>query len=78
MKQLSILLFAIVLYTGCQDSKQDNNQSNAWANAKWIAYEQLDDSMKVVPGVHGSGDELGKKLHQTFCCSHVSKRICGC
>jgi alpha-L-rhamnosidase len=61
MKQLSILLFAIVLCTGCQDSKQDNNQSNAWANARWIAYEQLDDSMKVVPAVHGSGDELGNK-----------------
>jgi alpha-L-rhamnosidase len=61
MKQLSILLFAIVLCTGCQDSKQDNNQSNAWANARWIAYEQLDDSMKVVPGVHGSGNELGNK-----------------
>jgi alpha-L-rhamnosidase len=61
MKQLSILLFAIVLCTGCQDSKQDNNQSNAWANARWIAYEQLEDSMKVVPAVHGSGDELGNK-----------------
>ena len=61
MKQLSILLFAIVLYTGCQDSKQDNNQSNTWANARWIAYEQLEDSMKVVPAVHGSGDELGNK-----------------
>jgi alpha-L-rhamnosidase len=61
MKQLSILLVAIVLFTGCQDSKQDNNQSNAWANARWIAYEQLDDSMKVVPGVHGSGNELGNK-----------------
>ncbi|HSM48875.1 MAG TPA: hypothetical protein VK872_13730, partial [Draconibacterium sp.] len=61
MKQLSILLFAIVLCTGCQDSKQDNNQSNPWANARWIAYEQLDDSMQVVPGVHGSGNELGNK-----------------
>jgi hypothetical protein len=61
MKQLSILLFAIVLYTGCQDSKQDNNQSTAWANARWIAYEQLEDSMKVVPAVHGSGNELGNK-----------------
>ena len=61
MKQLSILLFAIVLYTGCQDIKQNNNQSNTWANARWIAYEQLDDSMKVVPAVHGSGNELGEK-----------------
>ena len=32
-----------------------------WENAKWISYENLPDSMKVVPGVHGSGDKLGNK-----------------
>lgn len=31
----------------------------AWSNAYWIAYELLPDSMKVIPGVHGSGDNLG-------------------
>ena len=30
-------------------------------SAQWIAYEQLDDSMKVVPAVHGSGDDLGNR-----------------
>jgi len=61
MKQLSILLFAIVLYAGCQDIKQDNKHSNPWANARWIAFELLEDSMNVVPAVHGSGNELGNK-----------------
>ncbi len=30
-----------------------------WTNAKWIGLESLDDSMKIIPGVHGSGNELG-------------------
>lgn len=32
-----------------------------WNNAKWIAYEQLDTALLLVPGVHGSGDNLGEK-----------------
>lgn len=32
-----------------------------WKNARWIAYELLPDSLKVIPGVHGSGDTLGRK-----------------
>ncbi len=32
-----------------------------WIDAQWISYENLPDSMKVVPGVHGSGDKLGNK-----------------
>jgi len=32
-----------------------------WTSAKWIGYEELPDSMKLVPGVHGSGNNLGNK-----------------
>lgn len=32
-----------------------------WKGASWICYENLDDSLKLVPGVHGSGDNLGNK-----------------
>lgn len=40
-------------------SKQD------WANAKWIGYEELPDSMKVIPGVHApQANELGNKCMQ--------------
>ena len=35
-----------------------------WSGAQWISYENLKDSMKVVPGVHGSGDKLGNKAVQ--------------
>jgi len=34
---------------------------NEWKDAKWIAYEILDDSLKVYPGIHGSGKNLGSK-----------------
>lgn len=34
---------------------------NEWKISKWIAYEVLPDSMKVVPGVHGNGNNLGNK-----------------
>jgi alpha-L-rhamnosidase len=33
-----------------------------WAKASWIGYEVLPDSLKVIPGSHGSGDGLGNKL----------------
>jgi len=32
-----------------------------WHNAKWIAYEQMDSALLLVPGIHGSGDNLGEK-----------------
>jgi len=32
-----------------------------WSGAKWIAYEELPDSLKVIPGVHGNGDDLGDR-----------------
>ena len=32
---------------------------NDWGNAKWIGYEEIPDSLLLVPGVHGNGDNLG-------------------
>lgn len=34
---------------------------NDWNKAIWIGFENLPDSMKVVPGIHLSGDQLGNK-----------------
>jgi len=34
---------------------------SGWNHAKWIGIEQLPDSLKVVPGIHLSGDSLGNK-----------------
>lgn len=32
-----------------------------WENAKWIGYEEIPDSLLLVPGVHGNGNNLGEK-----------------
>lgn len=61
MKIASILIFAAFFISGCKSNIQTGDKTDTWANAKWIAFEQLSDSMKVVPGVHGSGNELGEK-----------------
>lgn len=30
-----------------------------WAGAKWIGYEEIADSLLLIPGIHGNGDNLG-------------------
>ncbi len=35
-------------------------QKSDWKNAQWIGYEDLAAEKRMVPGVHGSGDNLGK------------------
>jgi hypothetical protein len=36
-----------------------------WKGAKWVAYEEMPRNLRVVPGVHGSGNHLGEKgLHR--------------
>jgi alpha-L-rhamnosidase len=32
---------------------------DGWGGAKWIAFEELPEALKFVPGVHGRGDGLG-------------------
>lgn len=36
-------------------------EDDDWEGAEWIAYEIMPDSMRVVPGVHGNGNELGER-----------------
>jgi alpha-L-rhamnosidase len=31
-----------------------------WGGARWIAFEDLPEALKLVPGVHGRGDDLGE------------------
>jgi len=35
-----------------------------WEDAKWIGYEDMPDSMRVVPGIHGAGNNLKDKCMQ--------------
>jgi hypothetical protein len=34
-------------------------EKSDWSGAKWIGFEEIPDSLLLVPGVHGSGDNLG-------------------
>jgi len=36
-------------------------QESDWKSAKWIGYEELSSEMRMVPGVHGNGDNLDDK-----------------
>jgi alpha-L-rhamnosidase len=36
-------------------------QESDWENAQWIGYEDMPAGKKMVPGVHGNGDNLGEK-----------------
>lgn len=36
-------------------------QESDWKNAKWIGYEDMDPEKRMVPGVHGNGNNLGDK-----------------
>ena len=35
-------------------------EKNDWSGARWIGYEDIPDSLLLVPGVHGSGNNLGE------------------
>ena len=61
MKIFALLFLAASLLPCIENTPTEKEMVSIWANAKWIAYEQLEDNMKVVPAVHGSGDELGDK-----------------
>ena len=39
-------------------------EKSHWSGAQWIGYEDIPDSLLLVPGVHGNGDELGNAALQ--------------
>jgi hypothetical protein len=53
--------FSAILISGCTQKEQTTVETDVFANAQWVAFEQLEDSMKVVPAIHGSGEGLGNK-----------------
>ena len=40
--------------------------SQDWKNARWIAYEELEDSLKTIPSEHGKGSAKGLQLKSTL------------
>ncbi len=56
-----LLSTLVVIAIGSNGCKKSNSLTEPFHNAKWIAMTELEDSMKVVPAIHGWGDELGNK-----------------
>lgn len=61
MRLLAISFLAFSQFFSCKAAQSTTEADSTWANAQWIAYEQLADSMMVVPAVHGKGIALGNK-----------------
>ena len=53
MTKLILFMMTAILLMSCKDSKDVNDTIDTWANAKWVALEQMEDSLKLVPGLHG-------------------------
>ncbi|MEX2371383.1 MAG: family 78 glycoside hydrolase catalytic domain [Bacteroidales bacterium] len=56
-----IFYILFILPVNCNSQSNKGTAKELWQGADWIAYEQLADSMKVVPGVHGWGNRLGER-----------------
>jgi hypothetical protein len=46
-----------------------------WGGARWIGYEEIPDSLKLVPGVHGSGDNLGSVAKKRTAIPYFRKEL---
>jgi len=46
-----------------------------WDKARWIGYEEIPDSLLLVPGVHGNGDNLGNIAKKKDHCTLFQKRF---
>lgn len=61
MKRFILPFIVAFSFFSCQKNIPTNDTATRWSDAKWIALEKLEDSLKIVPAVHGSGDKLGEK-----------------
>ena len=61
MKKISPLFLVIILILACSDNKPAKDIIEPWADAQWIAFEKIEDSLKVVPGIHGFSKSLKNK-----------------
>lgn len=46
-----------------------------WNGAKWIGYEEIPDSLLLVPGVHGSGNNLGEVARKRMTVPYFRKEF---
>ncbi len=58
MKKITLLILSVILLNSCENSTQKISQNSTWAHAQWIGFEEIEDSLKVVPGIHGFDKSL--------------------
>ncbi len=51
----------LIVIISCTKTKQNKDIIKPWANARWIAFEKIEDSLKLVPGIHGFNKNLKNK-----------------
>jgi hypothetical protein len=61
VNKISILFFVLIVIISCTKTKQNKDIIKPWANARWIAFEKIEDSLKLVPGIHGFNKNLKNK-----------------
>jgi hypothetical protein len=64
VKKINLLFFVIILLLACSNNKSAKVIIEPWADAQWIALEKIDDSLRVVPGIHGFKKSLKNKYTQ--------------
>ena len=60
MKKITLLVLSVILLVSCKNSTQKTDQNDAWAHAQWIGLEKIEDSLRVVPGIHGLRSSYNK------------------
>ena len=61
MNKIGLLFFVLTVIISCTKTKQNKDIIEPWADARWIAFEKIEDSLKVVPGIHGFNKSLENK-----------------
>ena len=61
MKQIILLVIAAILFIPCRGINLAKDSANTWADARWIAYQKLEDSLIVIPAIYPSTVNLGNK-----------------
>lgn len=61
MKKITLFILSVILLVSCKNSTQKTDLVDVWAHAQWIGLEKIEDSLKVVPGIHGFKKSLRDK-----------------
>ncbi len=53
MKIITLFILPLIILISCKNIAQKTDQNDTWEKAQWIGLEKIEDSLIVVPGIHG-------------------------